>query len=212
MKNFAKKSILILILLTIILSACTSPAEPEITPQPAQGSFPFTFSTEDLHENTVSDASLDEPAEPEIASQPAQGSFPFAFSTEDLHGNIVSDASLGEKDLFFVYFWTTWCPACVNSMPGLMDLADEFGDDIGFITLLGDFDTARDTALRITEDAPFYTVDAHDSDLEQLMELVQSGFLPTSVIIDANGNVIGEQIVGGGIARLRTAIEDALGR
>jgi len=176
MKNFVKKSIVAIILLTIILSACTRPTEPEIAPQPVQGLFPFTF------------------------------------STEDLRGNTVSDASLGEKDLFFVYFWTTWCPACINSMPSLMDLADEFGDDIGFITLLGDFDIARDTALRITEDAPFYTVNAYDDDLQPLMQLVQSGFLPTSVIIDANGNVIGEQIVGGGAARLRTAIEDALGR
>ena len=176
MKNFAKKSVLAIVLLVIILSACTRPAEPEITQPLIQGSFPFTF------------------------------------SAEDLHGNTITDASLGEKDLFFVYFWTTWCPACVNSMPGLNELAEEFADDIGFITLLGDFDTARETAIRITQDAPFYTVNANDSDFEQLMQLVQSGFLPTSVIIDTNGNVIGEQIVGGGTARFREAIEYALSR
>ena len=142
------------------------------------------------------------------------GPFPFEFTTTDLGGNQVSDATLEERELFFVYFWTTWCPACVNSMPGLAQLANEFDDRVGFISLLGDYATARDTAVRITRDAevPFITVDAHLPQLSELLQLVQSGFLPTSVIIDANGDVVGSQIVGGGTDRIRTAIEDALSR
>ena len=148
----------------------------------------------------------------ELALVPFSVSFPFQFSAEDLHGNSVTHSSLGEKELFFVYFWTTWCPACVNGMPGLVELANEYSDRIGFMTLLGDFDTNREVAITITEasDAPFVTVDARHSDFVQLMQLVNSGVVPTSVIIDGYGNVVGEQIIGSRTDVFRTAIEDAL--
>ena len=140
--------------------------------------------------------------------------FPFPFTAEDLRGNLVTEASLGEKDLFFVYYWTTWCPACVNGMPGLSELADEFGDRIGFLSLLGDFGTARDIAIDITDgaNAPFITVDAGHPDFADLVQLVQARFLPTSIIIDVYGNIIGEHIVGSSADAFRAAIEDALSR
>jgi len=139
-------------------------------------------------------------------------SFPFPFSAEDLHGNPVTAATLGEREIFFVYFWTTWCFSCVESMPVLAELADMYGDRVGFITLLGDFDTAQDAAIRITEEAgaPFITANALHSDFQPLMELLNSGFVPTSVIIGRDGNVIGGQIVGGGAERFLVAIHDAL--
>jgi len=138
--------------------------------------------------------------------------FPFEFSTTDLFGNRVTQDSLGEREIFFVYYWTTWCFACVEGLPGLSQLAQEFGDRVGFITLLGDFGTGRQRAIQITQDAgaPFFTVDANHSEFQELMGLLVSGFVPTSVILDANGNVIGEQIVGSGTARFRQAIESAL--
>jgi len=140
--------------------------------------------------------------------------FPFSFTVEDLHGNPVTGASLGDRDIFFIYYWTTWCPACVNGMPGLAELAEEFGDRVGFLSLLGDFDTARDTAIDITEgaNAPFITVDAQHPYFADLVQLMQIRFLPTSIIIDAEGNIIGEHIVGSSTDAFRTAIEDALNR
>jgi len=139
--------------------------------------------------------------------------FPFGFTAEDLRGNEVTEAALGEKELFFVYFWTTWCPSCVRGIPGLAELAEEFGDRVGFLSLLGDFGTARESAITITENAgaPFITVDARLGELAGVMGLVGSWFVPTSIIIDASGNVIGEQIVGAGTDRFRAAIEAALG-
>ena len=138
--------------------------------------------------------------------------FPFEFTAEDLHGNIVTHASFGERDIFLLYFWTTWCGACIVAMPDMVNLANEFGDRVGFVSLLGDFETGRRTAIQMTEDLniPFFTMDANHDDFEIFIHFVQSGFVPTAAIIDIYGNMIGDMIVGGGYARLREAIESAL--
>jgi thiol-disulfide isomerase/thioredoxin len=139
--------------------------------------------------------------------------FPFQFSTVDLHGNQVTEESLGENEAFFVYFWTTWCLSCVQGMPDLARLAGEYDGRVGFISLLGDFETARDTAIRITDNSgvSFVTVNAYHSDFQTLIGMLDSGFVPTSVIIGQDGNAIGGQIVGSGVDRFQTAIESALG-
>ena len=138
--------------------------------------------------------------------------FPFEFVAEDLQGNTVTHASLGEREIFLLYFWTTWCGACIDSMPNMVALADEFGDRVGFVSLLGDFEIGRRTAIQLTEDfnIPFFTMDANYTGFEAFIHFVHSGFVPTVAIIDIYGNMIGEMIVGGSYAMLREAIESAL--
>ncbi|MCL2187485.1 MAG: TlpA family protein disulfide reductase [Defluviitaleaceae bacterium] len=139
-------------------------------------------------------------------------SFPFPFTAYDLYGNAITEQSLGEFEIFFVYFWTTTCPACVRGMPGIVTLAQEFDNRVGVLSLLGDFQTNGDAAKRILQDAgaPFITLDARNEDFIELMALLNSGFVPTSVVLDANGNAIGGMIIGANTDRLREAIEDAL--
>ena len=201
--GFTKKLVLIFLVLTLalVLAACAGDtgalAGPDVNESGADS--PASAETDD----TDATDATDNPVFP----------FPFDFSAEDLHGNQVTAESLGDKELFFVYFWTTWCPSCVAAIPGLATLAEEYSGRVGFLSLLGDFETAGDTAIRITDNAgaSFITVDARHNDLQPLMDLLNSGFVPTSIILDRDGNAVGGQIVGGGIDRFRIAIEDALG-
>ena len=207
MKNFTKTAIaaIAVLLLALGTAACTNQTpqpEPEPSPpaeQPSPEPAPIT-----------AEQPTPEPEPVPVAEQHSRGPFPFPFTAEELNGSTITEASLGERELFFIYYWTTWCPACVNSMPGLVEMAEEFADYVGFITLLGDFGTARETAIRITGSAPFYTMNSRDGDFEYLMQLVQPRVVPTSIIIDTEGNIVGERIEGGGTARFRTAIENAL--
>jgi len=134
------------------------------------------------------------------SSGSSSGAFllPFRFTALDLYGNTVTEASLGEKELFFVHFWATWCGPCVNEMPDLASIAQRYGDRVGFIALLDDYNTGRSAAIRITESAgvTFLNVDARLSDLQPLYRLVQSGYVPTTVLIGRDGSVIGGQIIG----------------
>ena len=90
-------------------------------------------------------------------------------------------------------------------------LADEFSDRVGFMTMLISWDSDRDDALAITEsvNASFITVDAMNDELEPILDMFTSGFIPETVLIDEDGNVI-ESIVGGNADEYSLAIERAL--
>ena len=139
--------------------------------------------------------------------------FPFEFEAEDLYGNIVTHESFGERELFLLYFWTTWCRVCIIAMPGMAELATEFYDRMGFVSLLGDFESGREAAILLTEDAnaPFFSVDIMLEDFEPLIPFIDSGFVPTTALIDAQGNMIGDMVMGSNIDGLRDKINAALG-
>ena len=165
-------------------------------------------------EDTKPNEPVEPPSVPEVTPSPSANvyTFPYAFSAEDLYGNRVTEMSLGQKELFLVYLWTTWCPTCVAGMPGLSSLAAEYGDRVGFLSMLADFDTGRDSAINITEDAnaPFITIDALGNDLSSLLRLLDSGYVPTAVLIGPDGKVIGDQLVGAGANVYRALIDDYL--
>jgi len=124
--------------------------------------------------------------------------FPYAFSAEDLYGKRVTERSLGEKEVFFVHYLATWCPPCVREIPDLAAVAKKYGNRVGFIGLLDDYSTNKAAAIRLAENAgiPFIMVDADHSDFSNLLRMVQSGYVPTSILIGRDGKIIGEQIVG----------------
>ena len=147
-----------------------------------------------------------------VQSLPA-AAFPFEFEAEDLYGNIVTHESYGERELFLLYFWTTWCGVCIMAMPGMAELAAEFYDRMGFVSLLGDFESGREAAILLTENAgaPFFSVDIMLEDFVPLIPFIDSGFVPTTALIDTQGNKIGDMIMGSNIDRLRNSINSALG-
>jgi len=96
-------------------------------------------------------------------------------------------------------------------MPGLALLAEEFSDRVGFLTVLIDLERDRGTAIQITDsvNAPFLTIDAHDDIFESFGRYFESGYIPETILIDRDGNII-ESIVGGDSDIYRAAIENAL--
>ena len=88
-----------------------------------------------------------------VEEQEPVANFPFAFAAEDLFGNMVTHEDLGNKELFVVHLWATWCGPCVAGLPAMGSLYEEFGDRVGIIGLLIDYDTARERALDITNNA-----------------------------------------------------------
>ena len=122
---------------------------------------------------------------------------PYEFTAVDIYGNTVTNETLGEKQMFFVHLWATWCPPCIREMPDLAILAHEYKDSVGFIGLLDDFDNAEG-AINIKGSAGipdwFVALDANDPSLASLLEMVKSGFVPTTVLITEDG--VSEQIIG----------------
>jgi len=140
--------------------------------------------------------------------------FPYAFTTDDIYGKRVTEKSLGEKEIFFVHYFATWCPPCVREMPDLASIAKKYGDRVGFIGLLGDYATNKAAAVRLAESSgvPFIMVNAEHSDFRNLLKMVQSGYVPTSILIGRDGKIIGEQIVGAYGLKYANFLDKALGQ
>jgi len=96
-------------------------------------------------------------------------------------------------------------------MPGLALIADEFSDRVGFVTVLLGLEDDRDAAIQITDpiEAQFMTIDANESVFESFGKHFESGYIPETLLIDGDGNIV-ESIVGGDTQIYRTAIEKAL--
>jgi len=205
------KTILIALLLTLslllvgcgtTLSGLIDRDEPEESPGRGDVSAGHENTT-DSQENTDNNDNTDQNEHPDGNDGSQEGSedvsvFPFSFIAQDLHGNTVTEADIGDREIFFVHFWATWCPPCIAEMPELGEIVEMYSDRVGFFGLLDDYDTSRDVALSIKEssNASFLNVDAHNEDLRDLLGLVQSGFVPTTILIDSDGNIIGRQIIG----------------
>ncbi|MGJ8592944.1 MAG: TlpA family protein disulfide reductase [Aquaticitalea sp.] len=102
----------------------------------------------------------------------------------DEQGNIVSMESLKGK-VIFLNFWATWCPPCVAEMPSIDTLHETMGDDVAFVMLSmdNDFQRAIDFKKRKGYDLPIY------APASNLPVMFQSSSLPTTYVIDANGNL-----------------------
>jgi len=137
---------------------------------------------------------------PDASGGYKKGYLSFKFTATDLYGNSVTEKSFGEKQLFFIHYWATWCGPCIHEMPDLAKLAKDFGDSVGFIGLLDDFSTNPGGAKRIMEasgvPSNFIMLNADSRELSSLMKTVQSGYLPTTAIVDINGNMVYDQLIG----------------
>ena len=51
-----------------------------------------------------------------------------SFSATDLDGNTVDQSVLADYDLTMVNVWATFCGPCINEMPDLGELAQEYAD------------------------------------------------------------------------------------
>jgi len=193
-------------ILTLALIGCAgSDAQPE---EPAELGVPgedinATGPPDENQTETPVDATPDGPDEPLPGETDggalSWGGFPLSFTAQDLYKNTVTEENLGEKQLFFLHLWATWCPPCINEMPELAKLAGEYGDRVGFIALLVDYDSNLEGAISIAESAgipdSFIMVDAGLPEMSDLLLLLQSGSVPTTVIVAPDGRMT-EQMVG----------------
>ena len=140
--------------------------------------------------------------------------FPFTFTTEDLYGNTVTEESLGDKRLFFIHYWATWCGPCMQEMPELAKIAKNYENNVGFIGLVGDYGSNLSGAKRIAESvgipSSFIMVDAEAEDMEALLSMVQTGYIPTTAIIDGNGELLAESPLVGSYGEGYAEILDSL--
>ena len=109
------------------------------------------------------------------------------FMLSDINGSPVS-ASDFEGDVWLANFWATWCKPCVEEMPMLSLLQQEYaGQGVKIVGIaLDDADRARDFAARMAISYPILVGQA-DVVMTGRSYGNSTGMLPFSVLIDADG-------------------------
>lgn len=110
----------------------------------------------------------------------------FNLNLIDSKGAQVSMEALRGKAIFF-NIWATWCPPCIAEMPSINKLYNEIKDEnVAFIMLSVDdsFEKAIAFSERKGYDFEIYTPNG------PLPAMYQSRSIPTTYVIDADGNIV----------------------
>ncbi len=119
-----------------------------------------------------------------------------SFEAETLNGEIVDQTIFEDYDVTMVNVWATWCGPCINEMPDLAELHKSMlPEGTNMITILTDVPDGVEVAKEIVNETggEFTTLLANES-LNGLLNTVTA--IPTTVMVDSSGNIIGSPIVG----------------
>ncbi len=158
----------------------------------------------------------------DVTADPTASTSPLkSFNAKDIDGkNVDSNIFKGSK-LTLVNIWATFCGPCISEMPSLGELSQEYKDKgVGFIGIVGDvigYDGSTDSELVekaktiVTDTKASYTHIIPDSQLLSLLNSI-TGY-PTTFLVDGDGNITGESIVGARSKQMwKTIIDEALAK
>ena len=124
------------------------------------------------------------------------------FSEKDMEGNIVTSDIFSDYDATIVNFWSNGCGSCVEEMPYLEELYQEFKDKninlIGVGSDSGQGEEELATAKEIlSAKGVTYCNISPDPDNELYKDFISelNGY-PTTYVVDKEGNIIGAPIIG----------------
>ena len=194
---------------TILTSCGLAGAEPnESKPAPTEES------------ETVQDTDTDETDAPQEAeaTEAADNNYvpadpDLAFESQDIYGNPVSSDIFSKADVTVVNIWGTFCDPCIGELPQLEEWRQNMPDNVQIIGIVCNSYEAGD---RGAQDAQFlveqagvkYTNIITGSDMYDLMS--QFEYVPTTILVDREGNRIGEPITGAYVDAYKKAVSDYL--
>lgn len=124
------------------------------------------------------------------------------FTAKDQDGNPYSNEDIAKNDATVINLWFTGCSACIEEMDEVNDLADELKkeDGVDFISMCTDVnydESTKEAYERIIKDKkPTYKALAVDYEGEIKNYLENIFVYPTTIVVDKNGNIIGDPIEG----------------
>lgn len=126
-----------------------------------------------------------------------------SFQAKDLDGNKVDSSIFSQNAVTVVNFWFNGCTPCVEELPALNKLNEELkakgGQVIGVNTdsLDGNKEGIAEAKSILKKQGADYTNLSLDSDSEVGKYATNIMAFPTTVLVDRNGNIVGDPIMGG---------------
>ena len=121
-----------------------------------------------------------------------------SFKGKDFDGNDVDESLFSKNEATLVNFWFNGCSACVNEMPALEEFSKKLKEQGAELVGINAGTASDEKGLAEAKDILFKQgVTYRNLILPQDHEYVRKIFsFPTTVIVDKNGNIIGDPIVG----------------
>lgn len=116
------------------------------------------------------------------------------FTVYDIDRNPVKLSDFFGKPIL-INFWATWCPPCKSELPDFDRVYDDYGEDVVFM-MVNMTDGSRDTvesASAFTADNGYSFPVYYDCDLNAAYTYGASS-IPMTVLIGADGNIVGGQV------------------
>lgn len=170
------KKISILILLCIVLTTM----------------FGCSSKTSDTDENTTKN-NVEEPSQKE--NNPLAGQSLATFNTVDINENAYTNDDLKDSKLTMINVWATYCPPCLEELPALEKLQDEFKDkDVKIIGLVASEDLELAKKILSEKNITYTNLMPDDALRNQISSAFN--FVPVSIFIDEEGNILDEVVAG----------------
>ena len=184
--------ILTICILFCLSAACakTAPAVETPTEAPAEPTEEPVAATEEPTEEPVVVEATEEPTEEPDEPVPDAG---LTFEVTTLAGEEITSEIIKDYDLVILNFWAEWCGPCVDEMPALEQIHQEFPNVLILGAWIGDSaKEAKETADELGVTYPTIKVSGM---LEELAG--RSMYIPATYFFDKDGNEIGEPVIGG---------------
>ncbi len=109
------------------------------------------------------------------------------FSTTDRDGNTFDSSLFADQDLTLINFWEPWCGPCVSEIPDLQKLYDNYADQgLLVIGVYSEENMEEDVDIVLSDSGVTYPILKYTS----AFDIYQSGYVPTTILVDRQGNII----------------------
>ena len=148
------------------------------------------------------DSSKDSQAGSDVEADVESDAEPAKFVAKTLSGDSYTQDDLAEVDVTLFNFWATYCAPCIREMPEVAEFVKKLPDNVRIVTVCLDGQGNEEKAEEILAGAGFegttliagVTFEEDAGDFKTLCRNIM--YTPTTLVIDADGNIVGDAIIG----------------
>lgn len=136
-----------------------------------------------------------------------------SFTANTLDGEAYTQDNFANADVTIINFWATFCGPCLAEMPDIAALEKSLPDNVHLITVCLDGVGNTDGVKSILDEAGYEGTTLLDGDGDFASVCGEILYIPTTILVDQNGNMLGDAIVGGQQdleGTYKAAVNDAL--
>lgn len=125
------------------------------------------------------------------------------FEAKTLSGESFTQDDLADADVTVMNFWSLRCGPCIREMPDIAAFAEKLPENVRLVTVCLDGEGKEEQVRGILDGAGFtgitllagmgFSEDA--GDFKTLCENII--YTPTTLVVDLDGNIVGDPIIGG---------------